>query len=275
MTRPDNTETLTGPKQSDEDDQAVEGEAEPSPAQLDRDAQAVGNRTRHLKAVPDADPESGDAAEEGHPFEPPDVIGSDRKRSQFAGVMTNLTEAELDDYAKLYRNHLSPKTVQSYEAALRPYYEIAHKLGHHPLKCDPVRIEAYLLHLMRSGKPGADGLRDPKSAYSKSHFKMFSRCPQARRGSARASRPDRIGRNRKAAPRLRPHPRVGTAPQRKNRASGRPARRDRAQSTRRQHPGGGDAANRDLPRLRSRAGHGRGRVVEARLRRYQTVRQPC
>ena len=50
---------------------------------------------------------------------------------------------------------------------------MAEENGFHPLKCQASHIEAYLLHLMTSGKKGADGERDPDSLYSKSYFKKF------------------------------------------------------------------------------------------------------
>ena len=63
--------------------------------------------------------------------------------------------------------------MRSYESALSPYYKYAHEQGFDPLKCDPTRIESYLLGLMTAGKPDSTGTRQPDQPYSLTYFKTF------------------------------------------------------------------------------------------------------
>ena len=103
----------------------------------------------------------------------PDVIGADRQRALYRAAMPNLTERELDEFVEVFKNSMAPATVRSYEAALTPFYDYAHEHGFDPLECEPMRIEAYLLDRMISGKLGSTGVRDPDRPYSVSYFKMF------------------------------------------------------------------------------------------------------
>lgn len=139
-------------------------------------AAATGEPLRsapRLRAVPDLPAAEGGAAERPYIYEPLDVIGIDRKRAEYRAARPDISDEELEEYVNLCKSHLSPATVASYERALEPFYRIAEEDGFHPLKCQASHIEAYLLHLMTSGKRGADGERDPDSLYSKSYFKKF------------------------------------------------------------------------------------------------------
>ena len=106
-------------------------------------------------------------------YEPPDVVGAQRFRDEYRRVAPNLSEAELAYDVNLYERRMSPATRRSYEAVLRPFYLAAARAGFNPLTCDPAELEAHILNLMRAGKVGADGNRDPNKPYSPGYFKMF------------------------------------------------------------------------------------------------------
>ena len=131
------------------------------------------NDARRLKAVPDlADGQQG-APDSAYVYEPPDVIGIERKRAGYREAIPGISDEDLDSYIEVYRSHLSPATVATYQAALVPFYKHAEAHGFHPLKCETSDIEAYLLHLMTSGKKGADGQRDADDPYSTAQFKKI------------------------------------------------------------------------------------------------------
>ena len=128
---------------------------------------------RRLRAVPDLPDSPVCASETGYVYEPPDVVGLDRKRAEYREARPDISDEELDSYLSLYRSHLSPKTAETYASALEPFYKHAEAHGFHPLRCESADIETYLLDLMTSGKLAADGTRDPRKPYSPVHFKKF------------------------------------------------------------------------------------------------------
>ena len=148
------------------------------------DGEAPLGPARRLHAVPDDAAEGpgdaavvpDDAAEglcEGWVYEPPDVVGAQRFRDKYRRVAPNLSEAELAYDANLYEHHMPPATRRSYEAVLRPFYLAAARAGFNPLTCDPALLGLHISMLMREGKVGADGNRDPNKPYSAGYFTMF------------------------------------------------------------------------------------------------------
>ena len=136
-------------------------------------AEEAGSGAPRLKAVPDLPDGAGGHTETVYTYEPPDVIGVERKRAEYRAARPDISDEQLETYVSLYRNHLSPATVASYQALLVPFYKLAEKVGFHPLKCSTGDIEAYMMDLMTSGKRVAGGERDPDNLYSKSYFKTF------------------------------------------------------------------------------------------------------
>ena len=130
-------------------------------------------RQHYLALVDDTDDDTADTAYEADRPLVPDVIGAERQRDAYRAAMPNLTESDLDKYLEVYTNSLSPKTVRAYESALAPFYRHAHEQGFAPLKCDPARIESYLLGLMTAGKADSTGTRQPDQPYSPTYFKTF------------------------------------------------------------------------------------------------------
>ena len=129
--------------------------------------------TPRLRAVPDLPAGEDGAADRPYVYEPPDVIGADRKRAEYREARPNISDEQLEMYVSLYKSHLSPATVASYEKVQDPFYKLAAETGFHPLKCPPSDIETYLLQLMTSGKQGPDGDRGSDTFYSKSYFTKF------------------------------------------------------------------------------------------------------
>ena len=106
-------------------------------------------------------------------YEPPDVVGAQRFHDEYRRVAPNLSEAELAYDANLCEHHMPPATRRSYEAVLRPFYLAAARAGFNPLTCDPALLGLHISMLMREGKVGADGNRDPNKPYSPGYFKIF------------------------------------------------------------------------------------------------------
>ena len=143
------------------------------PAAPNKAAEDSPRSDRRLRAVPDL-PSGDDLAPSGaYVYAEPDVIGLARKRAEFIEARPGITDEELDSILSLYESHLSPSTVKTYVSALVPFYKYAEAHGFHPLRCEATDIEAYLLHLMMSGKLGAGGGRDPSNPYSPGYFKKF------------------------------------------------------------------------------------------------------
>ena len=117
-------------------------------------------------------------------YEPPDVVGAQRFHDEYRRV-PNLSEAEPAYGFNLDEHRMSPATRRSYEAVLRPFYLAAARAGFNPLTCDPALLGAHILNVMRAGKIGADGNRDPTKFYSPGYFKTFlaaHRCATEARG---------------------------------------------------------------------------------------------
>ena len=173
------------------------GEAPVSDDQLSADVRCVHERVRHLRAVPNPehdpvpdpmpdpvpdpehdpvpDPEHGGDQPDapGWAHEEPDVVGLAQATERLRRVMPGATEAEIAEAAQIKAHKLKPKTVRTYEGLLRPYYRHAAEAGINPLTCHPDYIEAYILHLMRAGKPDRDGIRNPHDKYSSDYFRSF------------------------------------------------------------------------------------------------------
>ena len=133
---------------------------------------AAGGETRRgaplLRAVPDLP-----AGEGAWVYEPPDIVGADRKRAEYLAASPGISDERLEAYVSVYKGRWADSTVASYERALVPFYKLAAENGFHPLKCRASDIEAYMLDLMTSGRRGKDGERDPDTPYSKSYFTKF------------------------------------------------------------------------------------------------------
>ena len=137
-------------------------------------ARTLGRIVREAMASIGCDPDrySAHSLRKGV-YEPPDVVGAQRFHDEYRRVAPNLSEAELAYGVNLYERHMSPATRRSYEAVLRPFYLLAARAGVDPLTCDPALLGVHMWNLMRAGKVGADGNRDPNKPYSPGYFKKF------------------------------------------------------------------------------------------------------
>ena len=155
----------------------------------------AGGEQRRLRAVPDL-PDSGDSADlpdsggeagrdgAGYTYEPPDVIGLDRKRAEYEAAMPGISEEMLEQFLKIYSSHLAPATVAAYESVLIHLYKHAEKVGFHPLTCLAANYEVYFLYLVVSGKIGPNGERDPDDPYSGSYFNHLKAAVKAASAAA-------------------------------------------------------------------------------------------
>ena len=148
------------------------GEAPISDRQLLEDRDALQRQARPLYAVPD-DAEGPAGPNERWTYEPPDVVGGQRKREEYRQAMPELSEADLNSYVEIYESHSAAATRSAYEAALKPFYRVAERGGFDPLRCEPALLEGYVLHLMTYGKVGPSGDRDRSNPYSLTFFKTF------------------------------------------------------------------------------------------------------